>query len=39
MEILEIVETLEIPEQAKAELRALTPDNYIGNAIDQAKDI
>ena len=37
--IKNFVETLEIPEQAKAELRALTPDNYIGNAIDQAKDI
>jgi len=37
--IKNFVETLEIPEQAKAELRALTPDNYIGNAIVQAKDI
>jgi adenylosuccinate lyase len=37
--IKNFVETLEIPEQAKTELRALTPDNYIGNAIDQAKDI
>ena len=37
--IKNFVETLEIPAQAKAELRALTPDNYIGNAIDQAKDI
>ena len=37
--IKNFVETLEIPEQAKAKLRALTPDNYIGNAIDQAKDI
>ena len=37
--IKNFVETLEIPEQAKAELRALAPDNYIGNAIVQAKDI
>jgi adenylosuccinate lyase len=37
--IKNFVETLEIPEEAKAELRALTPDNYIGNAVDQAKNI
>ena len=33
------VETLEIPEEAKAAMRALTPANYIGNAIEQAKKI
>lgn len=33
------IETLDIPESAKAELKQLTPDNYIGNAIDQAKAI
>ena len=33
------IETLEIPESAKAELKQLTPENYIGNAIDQAKAI
>ncbi|WP_029653846.1 adenylosuccinate lyase [Marinobacter daepoensis] len=37
--IKNFVETLEIPEQAKVELRALTPGNYIGNAIDQANNI
>jgi adenylosuccinate lyase len=37
--IKNFVETLEIPEEAKVELRALTPDNYIGNAVDQAKSI
>ena len=37
--ILEFVETLDIPEQAKEELRALTPARYIGNATDQAKAI
>ncbi|MGC8119211.1 adenylosuccinate lyase [Marinobacter sp. VGCF2001] len=37
--IKNFVETLDIPEQAKADLRALTPDNYIGNAIDQANNI
>ncbi|MDV2079070.1 adenylosuccinate lyase [Marinobacter xestospongiae] len=34
--IQQFVETLDIPEQAKAELRALTPAGYIGNASDQA---
>src|SRR5690606_36937231 len=33
------VETLDIPEEAKAGLRDLTPANYIGNAIAQAKAI
>ncbi|PSF04957.1 adenylosuccinate lyase [Marinobacter fuscus] len=37
--IKNFVETLDIPEQAKAELRALTPDNYIGNAVEQARAI
>ncbi|MEX0604209.1 MAG: adenylosuccinate lyase [Marinobacter sp.] len=33
------VEGLAIPEAAKAELRTLTPDNYAGNAEDQARNI
>ena len=33
------VETLDIPESAKQTMRELTPSNYIGNAIAQAKDI
>lgn len=33
------IETLEIPEAAKAELRALTPASYTGNAATQAKKI
>ncbi|MFT4574186.1 MAG: adenylosuccinate lyase [Marinomonas primoryensis] len=33
------VETLDMPEQAKAELKALTPGTYIGNAVAQAKAI
>ncbi len=33
------IETLEIPESAKAELRELSPASYIGNAIAQAKRI
>jgi adenylosuccinate lyase len=37
--ILTFVETLDIPEDAKAELRALTPASYIGNAVEQAKAI
>ncbi|MBK1871867.1 adenylosuccinate lyase [Marinobacter sp. 1-3A] len=37
--IQNFVETLEMPDSAKAELMALTPDNYIGNAVDQARNI
>ena len=37
--IKNFVEGLEIPDEAKAELRALTPDNYIGNAVAQAQNI
>ena len=37
--LLGFVDALEIPEQAKAELKALTPASYLGNATDQAKRI
>jgi len=37
--IQSFVETLEMPDSAKAELMALTPGNYIGNAVDQARNI
>jgi len=37
--IRRFVESLEIPPQAKAELLALTPASYIGNAIAQARAI
>ena len=33
------VETLDIPEHAKQTMRDLTPANYIGNAVAQAKAI
>ncbi|ENA36504.1 adenylosuccinate lyase [Pseudomonas sp. HPB0071] len=33
------IKGLDIPAEAKAELKALTPANYIGNAIEQAKRI
>ncbi|MGB4342279.1 MAG: adenylosuccinate lyase, partial [Moraxellaceae bacterium] len=33
------VETLDIPEEAKAGLRAMTPASYTGNAAEQAKKI
>jgi len=33
------IDSLDIPAQAKAELRKLTPANYIGNAVAQAKRI
>lgn len=35
----EFVQTLDMPQDAKDELMQLTPHNYIGNAIDQAKAI
>ncbi len=37
--IQDFIDTLEMPEAAKAELKALTPALYIGNAADQAKRI
>jgi adenylosuccinate lyase len=33
------VDTLDIPDAAKAELKALTPARYIGNAVEQAKAV
>ncbi len=33
------VDTLDIPEQAKADLKALTPARYIGNAAEQARAV
>ena len=33
------IETLDLPEEAKVQLRALTPANYIGNAGTQAKRV
>jgi len=33
------IDTLDIPEPAKKALKALRPDNYVGNAAIQAKDI
>jgi len=33
------VDTLDMPDEAKKELQALTPATYIGNAVDQAKGI
>jgi len=35
----DFVDTLELPEEVKKSLKALTPSNYIGNAIQQAKSI
>ncbi len=35
----DFIETLDIPESAKASILKMTPANYIGNAIEQAKDI
>jgi adenylosuccinate lyase len=37
--LVKFVETLDIPEHAKQTMRDLTPSNYIGNAVEQAKAI
>ncbi|MTI13318.1 adenylosuccinate lyase [Sansalvadorimonas verongulae] len=37
--MLEFVDQLEIPEKAKASLRAMTPASYIGNAEEQASKV
>ena len=33
------IDTLELPDEVKVALKALTPHNYIGNAVEQAKKI
>ena len=35
----DFIDTLDIPDFAKSELKNLSPDTYLGNAIDQAKNI
>jgi len=37
--MVEFIDTLELPEDAKAELKAMTPASYTGNAADQAKAV
>ncbi|MNJ76202.1 Adenylosuccinate lyase [compost metagenome] len=37
--LLAFIDALQIPAEAKAELRKLTPASYIGNAGDQAKRV
>jgi adenylosuccinate lyase len=37
--LADFVEALDIPEEGKALLRALRPENYIGNAVEQARKI
>lgn len=37
--MLGFIDSLELPDNVKAELKALTPANYIGNASEQAKGI
>ncbi|MFW1676350.1 adenylosuccinate lyase [Pontibacter sp. JAM-7] len=37
--IQNFIDTLELPEEAKQSLKALTPHNYIGNAVSQAKNV
>lgn len=37
--MLEFIDTLALPAQVKAELKAMTPASYIGNAVAQAKAI
>jgi adenylosuccinate lyase len=36
--MLEFINGLELPEEAKESLRQLTPANYIGNAAEQARN-
>ena len=36
--MLRFIDDLDLPEQAKQNLRALTPSNYIGNAAEQARN-
>jgi adenylosuccinate lyase len=36
--LLDFIDKLDLPEEAKASLRQLTPANYIGNAAEQAKN-
>jgi adenylosuccinate lyase len=38
-DMAEFIDTLELPESVKQQLQNLTPANYIGNAVDQAKKI
>ncbi len=38
-ELQRFVDTLDIDEQAKQQMRALTPENYIGNAAQQARSV
>ncbi len=35
----EFIATLDIPDEAKAALSEMTPASYIGNAVEQAKNI
>ena len=35
----DFIDTLAIPDQAKAQLKALTPATYLGNATSKAKDV
>ncbi len=37
--IADFIDRLEIPDQAKMHLKALTPETYLGNAVSKAKDI
>ncbi|RVU83909.1 adenylosuccinate lyase [Leucothrix sargassi] len=38
-DMAEFIDTLELPDEVKQQLHTLTPANYIGNAVDQAKNI
>ena len=37
--LYQFIDSLDIPDEAKERLRALTPANYIGNASDQARNV
>ena len=38
-DMAEFIDTLELPDAVKEQLHSLTPANYLGNAVDQAKEI
>jgi len=38
-DLAQFIDTLELPQSVREELKRLTPQNYLGNAIEQAKNI
>ena len=38
-DLIEFIDTLELSDSVKDQLKQMTPANYIGNALEQAKNI